>query len=92
MNNKEYIAELAQQSGYTQTDTQKMVAAVIEQMGDSFEEGNSVLIPNCGTFEVKKRLERIIVNPGTQQRMLVPPKLVLNFRPKESVKDKLNKA
>ena len=92
MNNKEYIAELAQQSGYTQTDTQKMVAAVIEQMGDSFEEGNSVLIPNFGTFEVKKRLERIIVNPGTQQRMLVPPKLVLNFRPKESVKDKLNTA
>ena len=92
MNNKEYIAELAQQSGYTQTDTQKMVSAVIEQMGDSFEEGNSVLIPNFGTFEVKKRLERIIVNPGTQQRMLVPPKLVLNFRPKESVKDKLNKA
>lgn len=92
MNNKEYIAELAQQSGYTQTDTQKMVAAVIEQMGDSFEEGNSVLIPNFGTFEVKKRLERIIVNPSTQQRMLVPPKLVLNFRPKESVKDKLNKA
>ncbi|MBS7398703.1 HU family DNA-binding protein [Hallella sp.] len=92
MNNKEYIAELAQQSGYTQTDTQKMVAAVIEQMGNSFEEGNSVLIPNFGTFEVKKRLERIIVNPGTQQRMLVPPKLVLNFRPKESVKDKLNKA
>lgn len=92
MNNKEYIAELAQQSGYTQTDTQKMVAAVIEQMGNSFEEENSVLIPNFGTFEVKKRLERIIVNPGTQQRMLVPPKLVLNFRPKESVKDKLNKA
>lgn len=92
MNNKEYIAELAQQSGYTQTDTQKMVAAVIEQMGNSFEEGNSVLIPNFGTFELKKRLERIIVNPGTQQRMLVPPKLVLNFRPKESVKDKLNKA
>ena len=92
MNNKEYIADLAQQSGYTQTDTQKMVAAVIEQMGNSFEEGNSVLIPNFGTFEVKKRLERIIVNPGTQQRMLVPPKLVLNFRPKESVKDKLNKA
>ena len=92
MNNKEYIAELAQQSGYTQTDTQKMVAAVIDQMGNSFEEGNSVLIPNFGTFEGKKRLERIIVNPGTQQRMLVPPKLVLNFRPKESVKDKLNKA
>ncbi len=92
MNNKEYIAELAQQSGYTQTDTQKMVAAVIEQMGNQFDEGDSVFIPNFGSFEVKKRLERVIVNPGTQQRMLVPPKLVLNFRPMDAVKEKLNKA
>ncbi len=92
MNNKEYIAELAQQSGYTQTDTQKMVTAVIEQMGNRFDEGDSVFVPNFGSFEVKKRLERIIVNPGTQQRMLVPPKLVLNFRPMDAVKEKLNKA
>lgn len=92
MNNKEYIAELAQQSGYTQTDTQKMVAAVIEQMGNQFDEGDSVLIPGFGAFEVKKRLERVIVNPGTQQRMLVPPKLVLGFRPVDAIKEKLNKA
>ena len=92
MNNKEYIAELAQQSGYTQTDTQKMVAAVIEQMGNQFDEGDSVLIPGFGAFEVKKRMERVIVNPGTQQRMLVPPKLVLGFRPVDAIKEKLNKA
>ncbi|HBN47349.1 MAG TPA: HU family DNA-binding protein [Prevotella sp.] len=91
MNNKEYIAELAQQSGYTQTDTQKMVSAIIEQMGNQFDEGDSVLIPGFGSFEVKKRMERIIVNPGTQQRMLVPPKLVLGFRPMEAIKEKLNK-
>ena len=91
MNNKEDIAELAQQSGYTQTDTQKMVSAIIEQMGNQFDEGDSVLIPGFGSFEVKKRMERIIVNPGTQQRMLVPPKLVLGFRPMEAIKEKLNK-
>jgi len=91
MNNKEYIAELAQQSGYTQTDTQKMVSAIIEQMGNQFDEGDSVLIPGFGSFEVKKRMERIIVNPGTQQRMLVPPKLVLGFRPMDAIKEKLNK-
>ncbi len=91
MNNKEYIAELAQQSGYTQTDTQKMVSAIIEQMGNQFDEGDSVLIPGFGSFEVKKRMERVIVNPGTQQRMLVPPKLVLGFRPMDAIKEKLNK-
>jgi DNA-binding protein HU-beta/integration host factor subunit alpha len=34
-------------------------------------------------------MERVIVNPGTGQRMLVPPKLVLNFKPNQTWKDKL---
>lgn len=89
MNNKELIAELAQRAGYTQADTQKMVTEVIEFLGQRFEEGDSVQIANFGTFEVKKRLERIVVNPGTQQRMLVPPKLVLNFKPVASIKEVL---
>lgn len=91
MNNKEFIADLAQRAGYTQADTQKMVTEVIDSMGAQFAEGDSVQITNYGTFDVKKRLERIVVNPSTQQRMLVPPKLILNFRPvayiKEALKD-----
>lgn len=92
MNNKEYITELAQKTGYTQADTQKMVSAVVAHMGEAFEEGDSVLIPNFGSFEVRKRLERIVVNPATQQRMLVPPKLVLGFRPMAAIKEVLKKA
>jgi len=89
MNNKDFITELSQRSGYTQNDTQKLVKAVIDGMAESFDEGHSVNIPTFGTFEVKKRLERIMVNPATQQRMLVPPKLVLNFKPIATIKEKL---
>jgi len=89
MNNKEFIAELASRSGYTQEDTQKLVRTVIDAMTEKIGEGNSVYIDNFGTFEVKKRLERIMVNPATKQRMLVPPKLVLGFRPVASIKEKL---
>ena len=32
MNNKEYIAELAQQTGYSQEDTQKLVRKAIDAM------------------------------------------------------------
>jgi len=48
-----------------------------------------VLVPNFGTFEPKKKLERVIVNPASGQRMLVPPKLVLGFKPNQTWKDKL---
>ena len=91
MNNKEYISALADQAGYTQSDTQKMVRTIIEAMSQHLEDGDSVQFSNFGTFEVKKRLERIVVNPSTQQRMLVPPKLVLNFKPVLAIKEDLKR-
>ena len=91
MNNKEYISVLADQAGYTQAETQKMVRTIIEAMGLHFEDGESVQLSNFGTFEVKKRLERIVVNPSTQQRMLVPPKLVLSFKPVTAIKENLKR-
>ena len=42
MNNKDFIAELALRTGYAQTDAQKLVNALIEGMGDSFEAGENV--------------------------------------------------
>ena len=87
MHNKEFNAELSHRTGYSQTDTKKLVRTLIDEMGDRFSDGDSVYFQNFGTFEVKKRLERVVVNPGTQQRMLVPPKLVLNFRPISSIKE-----
>jgi len=89
MNNKEFIAELAERTGYTAKDTQKLVGNLIDAMGDAFQEDNAILVPNFGVFETKKKMERIMVNPSTGQRMLVPPKLVLNFKPNQTWKDKL---
>ena len=82
---------MAAKTGYTQTYTQQMVRTIVAEMGSHLEEGDSIQINNFGTFEVKKRLERIVVNPGTQQRMLVPPKLIINFKPVAAIKENLKK-
>ncbi len=89
MNNKSFVSELSSRLGYTQDDTRKMINTVIDSMNDGFQKGETVVIPKFGSFEVKKRLERILINPGTKQRMLVPPKLVLNFKPIASLKEKI---
>ncbi len=91
MNNKDFIAQLATKTGFTQADTQQMVRTVINEMKLHLEEGDTIQINGFGAFEVKKRLERIVVTPGTQQRMLVPPKLVLNFKPIAAIKENLKK-
>ncbi|MBR1548488.1 MAG: HU family DNA-binding protein [Prevotella sp.] len=89
MNNKEFIAELARRTGYTPRATQRLVDDVVNAMGDAFQDGNSVMVPSFGLFETKKKMERVIVNPSTGNRMLVPPKLVLGFKPNQTWKEKL---
>ena len=89
MNNKEFINELSGRTGYTASSTKKMVNTIIDALGDAFQEGKPVSIENFGNFEVRKKMERIMVNPTTQQRMLVPPKLVLSFKPDEEWKSKI---
>ena len=86
MNNKEFTSELSRRLGYTLKDTSELVASLLADMTRQLEEGN--IIQGFGTFEVKKKAERISVNPTTKQRMLVPPKLVLTYKPSTLLKDK----
>ena len=57
-------------------------------MSQELQDGNSVSIQGFGTFDVKKKMERISDNPVTHQRMLIPPKLVLSYKPSVSLKEK----
>lgn len=91
MNNKEFIAALSKRTGNTKDRTQKLVNAVITAMADTFDGGDNVTVSNFGTFEPKKRMERIFVNPTTGQRMLVPPKIVLGFKASAQVRDTVKK-
>lgn len=91
MNNKEFIATLAKNTGIGKEKTQTLVNAVIAAMSATFDDGDNVTVANFGTFEPKKRTERIIVNPSSGQHMLVPPKIVLNFKPAANVKDNMKR-
>lgn len=91
MNNKEFINILAERTDMKTADAQHTVDVLVTVLGDCFMEGDSVQLANFGAFEVKKKLERIMVNPTTGQRMLVPPKLVLAFKPNLAWKDKIKK-
>lgn len=88
MNNKEFISELSKRTGYTNKDTTQLVSSVLNVMTQELQEGKSVAIQGFGTFDVKKKLERISVNPVTHQRMLIPPKLVLSYKPSVTLKEK----
>ena len=88
MNNKEFIAELSRRSENSSRDVADMIFSLTQIMIDKWQNSDSIAIQNFGAFEVRKKTERVSVNPVSKQRLLVPPKLVLTFRPSNMLKDK----
>jgi len=89
MNNKDFISELASDTKWSNKEVASLVSATVSAIISELTEENTVAIAGFGTFEVKKKLERVLVNPVTKQRMLVPPKIVVSFKPNTSLKLKV---
>lgn len=88
MNNKEFQAEIAKQMNISQKQSAILVKDYIDNFVQLLEEQNELSFFSLGTFEVKQKDQRVIVNPSTKKRMLVPPKLVLQFKPSNTLKNK----
>ena len=90
MNNKDFINRIATELGITPKEVQQFVTALSEGMADNMDDESQLIIPGFGSFEIKKKMERITVNPATKQRKLVPPKLVMAFTQSNVLKEKIN--
>lgn len=89
MKNRELITELSKRLGWTSQDVTEMLSALSSVIGSKLVDNDSIYLQGFGQFEVKKKAERISVNPSTRKRYLVPPKLVPVFKPGTTIKNKL---
>lgn len=80
LNNKDFTSELSERIGVDVHEAAEQVETLIAEMTQQLEEGNVLVVEGFGTFEVKKKTERIVISPASGQRFLVPPQLVLTFK------------
>ena len=90
MNNKELVAKLSSELGTTQTEANLMTEEFVRAVANQLIKSKPVQFQGFGSLEVRKREERISVNPVTQKRSLVPPKLAIAFKMSNTLKDKIN--
>ena len=88
MNNKEFLEKLSNATELPAKEMQHLSGMFSSLIADTLEDGDVLTVQNFGNFEVKKKMERIVVNPSTKQRMLVPPKLAMSFKPGAAIKEK----
>ena len=91
MTNLEFIAALAKRTSLSQRQTSDILESTVSIVTEILEKGDSIAIQGFGTFETKKKNERISTNPRTKQRFLIPPKIAVSFRPGHTLKENLKK-
>ena len=89
MDNKKLIDTISGNLGRSKEDVGKLLEAFAGVLRERCSEMDSVQVPGFGTFETKKRDERVMVQPSTGKRMLVPPKIVVGFKISNVLKAKL---
>lgn len=71
MNKTDLAAIIASKTGFTKRDSEKVIDAFITTVQESLAEGNKITLAGFGTFEVKKKAERMGVNPKTKMPMKI---------------------
>ena len=91
MNKTELIAAVAEKSGQTKKDAERVVNATFETLTESLKKGDKVQISGFGIFETKEREARVGRNPRTKETIQIPASRMPAFKASKTLKDSVAK-
>ncbi len=89
MNHKELVQAVQRETGLPSDKVSAMTDCAVAAIVGMLAQGDSIAIQGFGSFEVKKKEERLSVHPSTGCRMMIPPKQVPSFRPGATLKSRI---
>ena len=81
MTKKEIVRTISEEIGLTQLKTKEIVQKTFDAIVDTLVEDGRIELRNFGVFEVKRRAPRKARNPRTGDKVFVPEKFVVTFKP-----------
>ena len=87
MNKTDLVAAVAEKSGLTKKDAERVVNAAFETITAQLMKGEKVQISGFGIFEVKAREARVGRNPRTKEAIEIPASKVPAFKASKTLKD-----
>ena len=92
MTRKEIVRSISEDLGLTQLKTKQIVQKVFEAILNTLVEEGRVELRNFGVFEVKRRAPRRGRNPRTGEKVSVPEKSVVTFKPGQTMQQRVEAA
>ncbi len=81
MTKKDIVLKVASDTGLKQLDVKRVVQKTLDTIIAALGQGQTVELRNFGIFKVKARKGRTGRNPRTGEKVPVPPKRVVVFKP-----------
>ena len=91
MNKTELIAAVAEKTGLTKKDAERVVNATFETVTATLAKGEKVAVSGFGNFEVKAREARVGRNPRTKETIQIPATKLPAFKAAKALKDAVAK-
>ena len=89
MTKKEIVKTISEAIGMTQLKTKEIVQNTFDAIVETLVEERRIELRNFGVFEVKERAARKARNPRTGERVDVPAKMVVTFKPGKEMEEKV---
>ena len=87
MNKTELIAAIADKTDLSKKDAEAAINAAVEAMTEALAQQEKVQLVGFGSFEVKKRAERVGRNPKTKESIRIPASKTPVFKAGKALKD-----
>ncbi len=81
MNKTDLIGVVAQEAGISKVDAKKAVNAFVSAVKATLETSDKVTLLGLGTFKVIEKSARQGINPKTQEKITIPARKVIRFKP-----------
>lgn len=89
MTKKEIVKTISDEIGLTQLKTKEIVQKTFNAIVDTLVEDHRIELRNFGVFEVKRRAARKARNPRTGDKVYVPEKFVVTFKPGKEMEQRV---
>ncbi|MGC3968757.1 MAG: HU family DNA-binding protein [Pirellulales bacterium] len=86
---KEIVKTISDACQLTQLQTKEIVQRTFDAIVEALVEEKRIELRNFGVFEVKKRAARKARNPRTGDKVYVPEKYVVTFKPGKEMEEKV---
>ena len=92
MRKVEIVARIADETGFTQVQTEKVVNAILQEIKDALQRGEPVILRRFGSFQVRAKRARMGRNPKTGEEAGIPARRIVRFKSGEHFRESVNDA